>query len=102
MAPLIDALAAEEMSSDTLHVDDTPVPVLAPGKTKIGPRVTRVLFGRSDKQSVAAIYPAFGAASTAGLDEVRGSVPNYVGGHVRPDRSIGFGRSRSDRLSSHL
>ena len=37
-APLIDALAAEVMGSDTLHVDDTPVPVLAPGtgKTKTG------------------------------------------------------------------
>jgi transposase len=36
--PLIDALAAEVMASDTLHVDDTPVPVLAPGtgKTKTG------------------------------------------------------------------
>src|ERR1700730_3201345 len=38
LAPLIDALAAEVMASDTLHVDDTPVPVLAPGagKTKTG------------------------------------------------------------------
>lgn len=38
MAPLIDALAAEVRNSDTLHVDDTPVPVLAPGigKTKTG------------------------------------------------------------------
>jgi transposase len=38
MAPLIDALAAEVMGSGTLHVDDTPVPVLAPGtgKTKTG------------------------------------------------------------------
>src|SRR3989440_7518185 len=36
--PLIDVLAAEVMASDTLHVDDTPVPVLAPGtgKTKTG------------------------------------------------------------------
>ena len=36
--PLVDALAAEVMASDTLHVDDTPVPVLAPGtgKTKTG------------------------------------------------------------------
>ena len=36
--PLIDALAAAVMASDTLHVDDTPVPVLAPGtgKTKTG------------------------------------------------------------------
>jgi transposase len=36
--PLIEALAADVMASDTLHVDDTPVPVLAPGtgKTKTG------------------------------------------------------------------
>ena len=38
LAPLIEALAADVMGSDTLHVDDTPVPVLAPGagKTKTG------------------------------------------------------------------
>ncbi len=38
LAPLLDALAAEVMASDTLYVDDTPVPVLAPGtgKTKTG------------------------------------------------------------------
>jgi len=38
LQPLIDVLAAEVMVSDTLHVDDTPVPVLAPGtgKTKTG------------------------------------------------------------------
>jgi transposase len=38
LQPLIDALAAAVMACDTLHVDDTPVPVLAPGtgKTKTG------------------------------------------------------------------
>src|SRR5215472_12041096 len=38
LKPLVDALAAEIMGSETLHVDDTPVPVLAPGtgKTKTG------------------------------------------------------------------
>jgi transposase len=38
LAPLVDALAAAVMTSDILHVDDTPVPVLAPGagKTKTG------------------------------------------------------------------
>jgi transposase len=38
LQPLTDALAAEVMAGDTLHVDDTPVPVLAPGngKTKTG------------------------------------------------------------------
>src|SRR5438094_5960623 len=38
LKPLVDALAADVLSGDTLHVDDTPVPVLAPGtgKTKTG------------------------------------------------------------------
>jgi transposase len=38
LKPLLDALAADVVASDTLHVDDTPVPVLAPGtgKTKTG------------------------------------------------------------------
>ena len=38
LQPLIDALAGEVMASDILHIDDTPVPVLAPGsgKTKTG------------------------------------------------------------------
>ena len=38
LKPLVDALAVDILASDTLHVDDTPVPVLAPGtgKTKTG------------------------------------------------------------------
>ena len=38
LQPLVDALAADVLASDTLHVDDTPVPVLAPGtgKTRTG------------------------------------------------------------------
>lgn len=38
LQPLVDALAVDVLASDTLHVDDTPVPVLAPGtgKTKTG------------------------------------------------------------------
>src|SRR5689334_3644469 len=38
LQPLVDALAVDLLASDTLHVDDTPVPVLAPGtgKTKTG------------------------------------------------------------------
>jgi hypothetical protein len=37
LAPLVDALAAEIIRSDTLHVDDTPVPVLVPGNSKTKP-----------------------------------------------------------------
>ena len=38
LKPLVDALAADVFAGDTLYVDDTPVPVLAPGtgKTKTG------------------------------------------------------------------
>jgi transposase len=38
LKPLVDALAADVLAGDSLHVDDTPVPVLAPGagKTKTG------------------------------------------------------------------
>ena len=32
----------------------------------------------------------------------RGSAPNYLGVHLRPDRANPFGRSRSDPLSSQL
>ena len=46
--PLVDALAAEVLAGDTLHVDDTPVPVLAPGtgKTKTG-RLWTPAFARA-------------------------------------------------------
>jgi hypothetical protein len=38
LKPLVDALAGDVLASDSLHLDDTPVPVLAPGmgKTKTG------------------------------------------------------------------
>src|SRR5271156_735623 len=34
LQPLVDALGLDVLASDTLHVDDTPVPVLAPGMGK--------------------------------------------------------------------
>ncbi len=55
LKPLVDALAADVLASDTLHVDDTPVPVLAPGtgKTKTGRLWTPASAG-------AGLYGAFG------------------------------------------
>jgi transposase len=49
LKPLVEALAADILASDTLHVDDTPVPVLAPGtgKTKTGRLWTYVRDERS-------------------------------------------------------
>jgi hydrogenase maturation factor len=48
LQPLVDALAADVLAGDTLHVDDTPVPVLAPGigKTKTG-RLWTPAFARA-------------------------------------------------------
>jgi transposase IS66 family protein len=34
LQPLVDVLATDVLAGDTLHVDDTPVPVLAPGTGK--------------------------------------------------------------------
>ena len=52
LQPLVDALAADVLASDTLHVDDTPVPVLAPGtgKTKTG-RLWTPAFARAGSMS---------------------------------------------------
>src|SRR5256714_6498777 len=64
LAPLIDALAADVMASDTLHVDDTPVPVLAlgTGKTKTGRLWTYVrderLFAGSRPPAALLFYSA--------------------------------------------
>jgi hypothetical protein len=48
LQPLVDALATDVLASGTLHVDDTPVPVLAPGtgKTKTG-RLWTPAFARA-------------------------------------------------------
>src|SRR5262249_3823740 len=62
LQPLIDALASDVLASETLHVDDTPVPVLAPGtgKTKTGRLWTYVRderpFGGSRKPAALFFY----------------------------------------------
>jgi transposase len=62
LQPLVDALASDILAGDTLHVDDTPVPVLAPGtgKTKTGRLWTYVRderpFGGSRKPAALFFY----------------------------------------------
>jgi hypothetical protein len=53
LKPLVEALAVDILASDTLHVDDTPVPVLAPGtgRTKTG-RLWTPAFARAGSMSV--------------------------------------------------
>ena len=62
LKPLVDTLATDILGGDTLHVDDTPVPVLAPGtgKTKTGRLWTYVRderpFGGSRKPAALFFY----------------------------------------------
>src|SRR5437588_4024500 len=82
LAPLIDALAADVMASNTLHVDDTPVPVLAPGtgKTKTGRLWTYVRDERpfAGTRPPAALFfyspDRKGAHPRAHLKEFRGTI----------------------------
>ena len=59
LKPLVDALATDVLAGDTLHVDDTPGPVLAPGtgKTKTGRLWTYV----RDERPFAGTRPPGGA-----------------------------------------
>lgn len=60
LAPLVEALKKDVMASDVLHGDDTPVPVLDPGrgKTKTGRLWTYVRDGRphASTEPPAAVY----------------------------------------------
>jgi hypothetical protein len=60
LKPLVDALAADVLASDTLHVDDTPVPVLAPGtgKTKTGRLWTPASAGAGSMSATSGHSPA--------------------------------------------
>jgi len=87
LAPLVDALAQHVLAGSHVHADDTPYPVLAPGtgKTK-NARIWTYLWtvpalqgsSSSVRQVVVqlSIRP-YGVGAT-GLDEIRGSAPNYV------------------------
>ena len=55
LAPLVEALRRYVMDCGKLHADDTPVPVLAPGKTKTGRLWTYV---RDDRPAGASTAPA--------------------------------------------
>src|SRR5438874_8224155 len=102
LAPLIDALAADVMASNTLHVDDTPVPVLAPGtgKTKTGRLWTYVRDERpfAGSRPPAALFfyspDRKGEHPRAHLKEFRGVI-HADGGACpragrRPDPGAGF------------
>jgi transposase len=57
LTPLVDAIAAEIIGSDTLHVDDTPVPVLAPGTGKTKTKTGRLWVYVRDERPFAGARP---------------------------------------------
>ena len=60
LKPMVDLIEAHVMAAQRLHVDDTPVPVLARGKTKTGRLWTAVRddrpFGGADPPAVFYVY----------------------------------------------
>jgi transposase len=64
LAPLIDALRKHIFAADVVHADDTPIPVLAPGrgKTKTGRLWTYV---RDERPAAGTVAPAVWFAYTA-------------------------------------
>ena len=88
LRPLHDLIEAHVFKAERLHGDDTTVPILAKGKTVTG-RIWTYLWTvpalqgsshHAGKSSVQLSIRPYGIATT-GLDEIRGSAPNYVGEH---------------------
>src|SRR5215469_18008800 len=103
LKPLVDALAADLLASGTLHVDDTPVPVLAPGagKTKTGRLWTYV---RDERPFAGARPPAAlffyspdrkGEHPQAHLKDFRGVI--HADGYAGFDESASDNQYRSPR-----
>lgn len=110
LARLLRRVEAHVFAAERLHGDDTIVPVLGKCKTDTratlgvsmdGPRGTRAHFGGQTINrlplSIRSLMQLALLASMRSADRR----PITFGGHLRPDRPSGFGRSRSDRLSSH-
>ena len=72
--PLVDALAAEIMGPDALHVDDTPVPVPASGtgKTKTG---RLWVYVRDERAFAGGTVPLLGRSQEPALGEEGGEHP---------------------------
>lgn len=110
LAPLLRRIEQHVFAAERLHSDDTIVPVLAKGKTDTG-RCWVFLWTVSAGQGLTAVVrqsnrlplsirPLMQLALLASMRSADRR-PITFGGHFKPDRPSGFGRSRSDRLSSH-
>jgi hypothetical protein len=92
LRPLIDALRRHVLSADKLHADDTPVPVLAPGKgrTKTGRLWTYV---RDDRPAGSEAPPAvwFGYSPDRQGEHPQSHLKDFVG-ILQADGYAGFGK----------
>lgn len=92
LRPLVDALRQHVLSAEKLHADDTPVPVLAPGKgrTKTGRLWTYV---RDDRPAGDRTAPAvwFSYSSDRQGEHPQTHLQNYTG-ILQADGYAGFGK----------
>lgn len=98
LQPLVDALGRHVMAGATLHADDTPVPVLAPGagRTKTGRLWTYV---RDERGWAGEAAPAvlFRYTSDRRGEHPREHLGSFAG-HLHADGYAGFDRLYGDRI----
>ena len=101
LAPLVAALAAHVLAGDKLHADDTPVPVLAPGRgtTKQGRLWTYV---RDDRASGSSLPPAVWFAYSPDRKGIRPQthLKDYRG-ILQVDGFAGFDKIFNEAIADH-
>jgi transposase len=98
LEPLVDALASHVMSGSTLHADDTPVPVLAPGAGRT--RTGRLwVYVRDERGHGADGPPAvlFRYAPDRKGEQPVGHLRSFAG-HVHADGYAGFNKVYGNRI----
>jgi transposase len=107
LKPLVDALATDVLTGDTLHVDDTPVPVLAPGtgKTKTGRLWTYVAMNghslvRARRRPCSSIRPTARASIRRGTLRTSAAsfTPMATLGSMSCSSAIGLSRPPAGRM----
>jgi transposase len=99
LEPLVDALARHVTGGDTLHADDTPVPVLAPGAGRT--RTGRLWVYVRDERGHGGTTPAtalFRYASDRKGERPVGHLSGFVG-NVHADNYAGFNKLYGNRIA---
>jgi transposase len=99
LEPLVDALARHVTGGDTLHADDTPVPVLAPGAGRT--RTGRLwVYVRDERGHGGSVPPAalFRYAPDRKGERPVAHLSGFVG-HVHADGYAGFNKLYGNRIA---